>query len=384
MEGWWALLPRSPHSARPCTACGKLLPATPGATVLACDACGTELHGRPATRRLVDPDWTALPPKATLRYADDTPEALIAPDAAVPFRIERATARRLLRDWARRHWFTPRAFRRIDESESFRGAYLPFWVWRARTRSQYKAARGEYQWVQGGGGRVRGVRWSPAAGVVDRDFAAVPVAATVRLEGTALADLLRDWRLGGAVPFEPGMLEDCWTQRYDLEPEVGLELAKARMAAEIEREVRARVGGHEQHVPSIETAYADLGYRLVLLPVWLVSYPHRGRRRMVAVHGQSGRVVGERPVSGAKLAFAAALALAVAGAILYFSGLSLSSVTPERPGGRGNMCAMFMLYGSSNATRQLSCACIPESAPTSPAGAATPHRLFRERQWAAR
>ncbi|WP_205325918.1 hypothetical protein [Glycomyces sp. YM15] len=378
------MLPSRPYSARPCGSCGEPLPTTPGATVLACEACGTELHGRPASRRLVDPDWVALAPKAKLRYADDTPELLTAPEALVPFRVERATARRLLREWARRPWFTPRAFRRIDESESFRGAYLPFWVWRARTRSRYQAARGDYEWTQGGVGRVRGIRWSPAAGVVDRDFAAVPVAATVRLEGTALAALLRDWTLGDAVAFEPRMLDGYWTQAYDLEPEVGLELAKARMAAEVEREVRARVGGDEQHVPSIETAYAGLGYRLVLLPVWLVSYAHRGRRRMVAVHGESGRVVGERPVSGAKLLSAALLASAVAGAILYFGLLSLSSWSVRRPDGGGHAHAMYMLYGSWDATRQLSCACSPQSAPVSPDGASTPHRLFRERQWAAR
>jgi predicted RNA-binding Zn-ribbon protein involved in translation (DUF1610 family) len=334
---------------RPCSACGELLRAAPGATVLACGACGTELHGRAASRRLVDPDWTALAPKPTLRYADDTPEALTAPEALVPFRVERAAARLLLREWARRSRFAPRAFRRIDESASFRGAYLPFWVWQARTRSRYRAARGDYQWVQGRGGRVRGVKWSPAAGVVDRDFAAVPVAATVRLEGRALADLLRDWTLDAAVGFEPGMLDGYWTQGYDLGPEVGLELAKARMAAEVEREVRARVGGDEQHVPSIETMYAGLGYRLVLLPVWLVSYAHRGRRRMVAVHGESGRVVGERPRSAARLVAAMLLALAVAGAILYFRGLSLSSRLAVLRDGRGSRCAVLMIYGSWSA-----------------------------------
>lgn len=378
------MLPRSPHSARPCTTCGEPLPPVPGATVLACEACGTRLHGRPASRRLVDPDWVALAPKPKLRYADDTAEALTAPEALVPFRVDRAAARLILREWARGTWFTPRSFRRIDESSSFRGAYLPFWVWRARTRSQYRAARGDHQWAQGGSGRVRGVKWSPAAGVVDRAFAAVPVAATVRLEGTALAALLRDWSLGSAVRFEPGMLDGYWTHGYDLGPEVGLELAKARMAAEVEREARARVGGDQQHVPSIETAYAGLEYRLVLLPVWLVSYAHRGRRRMVAVHGESGRVVGERPWSGAKLVFATALTLAVAGAILFFGSLSLSSCPAGLPGGRRNMHAMLMLYGSQNATRQLSCACTPSSAPGHPAGGSTPRRLFREKQWAGR
>ncbi|MFG3338782.1 hypothetical protein [Glycomyces sp. NPDC048151] len=379
------MLPRSPHSVRPCSSCGEPLPSDPDAHVLSCGACGTELHGRPAVKRLVDPDWTALPPKATLRYADDTPLPLTAPEGIVPFRVERATARRLLRDWARRGHLAPRDFRKIDESESFRGAYLPFWVWEARTSSRYKAARGEYEWAKGGSGRVRGVRWFPAAGRVDRDFAAVPVAATVRLEGTALADLLRDWSLGDAVAFAPEMLEGYWTQGFDLEPEVGLELAKARMAAEVEREVRARVGGDEQHVPSIETVYAGLAYRLVLLPVWLVSYAHRGRRRMVAVHGETGRVVGERPLSGLKLAFATVLMLGVAGAILYFGLLSLSSGGSIPPGGRGNNHVTYMLYGSWDAARLLSRARSPPSAPAFPHRAPRhPHDQFRETQWAAR
>lgn len=361
------------------------MPVAPGATVLACDSCGTKLHGRPASRRLQDPDWVALAPKAKLRYADDTAEALVAPDALVPFQIRRATARRLLRGWARRwSWLAPRDFQRIDESTSFRGAFLPHWVWEGRTRSRYKAARGEYYWSGTRGGRVRGIRWMPAAGRILRDFAAVPVAATVRLEGQALADLLRDWRISGAVPFTPSMLDGYWVQRYDLEPEVGLELAKARMAAAVEAEVRECVGGDEQHVPSIETVYSDLAYRLVLLPVWLVSYPHRGRRRMIAVHGESGRVVGERPWSAAKLVITTVLTLGVAGAILYFIRLSLSTGPQVLPGGRGIAYATLMLYGSGSATPQLSCACIPRSVPASLGCAAAPHEPFRERLWAAR
>jgi LCP family protein required for cell wall assembly len=329
------------------------MPVFPGATVLDCDVCGTRLHGRPATPRFQDPDWVALAPKAKLRYADDTAEALTAPDALVPFRIERSTARRLLREWARRSWFAPRAFRRIDESESFRGAFLPYWVWEAHTRSHYKAARGDYQWSQTKGGRVRGVRWIPASGGVDREFRAVAVAGSSRLEARALAQLMRDWRLGGALPFAPEMLDGYWVQRYDLEPEEGLELAKARMAAAVEREVRRRVGGDQQHIPVIETAYAGLAYRLVLLPVWLVSYPHQGRRRMVAVHGETGRVVGERPWSTTKLLFIAALLVSVAGAIVYFCRLSVSSCLATAVNGRGLVYVKCMLYGSRNAAAGL-------------------------------
>jgi hypothetical protein len=370
---------------RPCTACGEPIRAASatrgpfGTTVAACGVCGTEERSRPSSRRLVDPDWAALAPKAKLRYADDTPMPISAPDALVPFRVERARARLLLREWARRRWFAPREFRRIDESASFRGAFLPYWVWQARTRSSFRAARGDRYWARAGGNRVRAIRWRPAAGTVERRFAEVAVAATVRLEGRALADLMRDWRLAGAVPFTPELLAGYWVQRYDLEPEVGLELAKARMAAEVEREVRERVGGDDQYVARIDTAYAGLAYQLVLLPVWLVSYAHRGRRRMVAVHGESGRVVGERPWSAAKLLFAALLMLTMAGVILYFGRLSVSCRPPGPPDGIRIVYAMDMLYGLVSATLQVNRACSPQMRPAHPGSAAAPHRLFRER-----
>ena len=139
------------------------------------------------------------------------------------------------------------------------------------------------------------------------------------------------------------------------------------------------MGGDEQYVAGVETVYARLGYRLVLLPVWLVSYAHRGRRRMVAVHGESGRVVGERPWSAAKLVLGTILTLTVAGVILYFSRLSVSSSPPGPPGGRRIVYAMDMLYGLVSATLPANRACSPQMRPAHPGSAAAPHRLFRER-----
>ncbi|MEU6858111.1 hypothetical protein AB0B28_04430 [Glycomyces sp. NPDC046736] len=353
--------------------------------MLACGVCGTELHGRPASRRIADPDWVALEPKPRLRYADDTPEAIVAPDALVPFAVERATARRLLRDWARRRPFAPRELRRIDESTTFRAAFVPHWVWQARTRSRFKAARGEHYWMRvgaagGKGSRVRALRWRPAAGTVDRDFTGVAIPATVRLEGRMLADLMRDWRLGNALPFRMEQLDGCWVQRYDLEPEVGLELAKARMAAAVEREVRIRVGGDEQHVPSIDTAYAGLGYRLVLLPVWLASYAHRGRRRMVAVHGESGRVLGERPWSAVKLGIGIFLMLAVSGLILYFSRLSAFGAPNSQRVRTGRGYRVEMNYRRKRATAPANRACTPRKRASHPRLRRRTPLEFRERQ----
>jgi hypothetical protein len=47
----------------------------------------------------------------------------------------------------------------------------------------------------------------------------------------------------------------------------------------------------------LDVNISDLRVRLVLLPVWIMTYRHRGEAYQVAVNGQTGAVTGQLPVS---------------------------------------------------------------------------------------
>lgn len=274
----------SAADAHPCTGCGARLRPETG-WPLRCSSCGTEEHRR-AGRRLVDRDWASVADGAGA-------EALV-----MPFAVDRVGAQRALRAWVRGRRFAPRRFRRLDRGESLMDVYVPYWMWEARTCSCYSGERGRHRWpADGSGRRFRRTRWESAAGTVTRSFSGVAVPATSRVPRRLLPEPVLD---GSAVPCRPG--DGRRAMPAEVGPEVGLAEAKLRMDELVRREARLGIGGDEQRVRSIDTAYAELRYRSLLVPVWLSVYAAGGRSRQVVVCGRTGRVAGDRPLSVWKVA----------------------------------------------------------------------------------
>ena len=77
------------------------------------------------------------------------------------------------------------------------------------------------------------------------------------------------------------------------------------MAPVIEQDCRADIGGDEQRVDHVDTAYHDMTFKLMLLPVWIACYLYAGKTYNILVNGRTGEVAGERPYSAVKIAAAA-------------------------------------------------------------------------------
>ncbi len=70
----------------------------------------------------------------------------IAPEAVLPFEVDRAGVRSALREWVASRWFAPRNFRSVSEAESLSGTYVPHWTFDADTTSDYVGQRGDHYW----------------------------------------------------------------------------------------------------------------------------------------------------------------------------------------------------------------------------------------------
>lgn len=291
-------------SVRPCTTCGARLDSEAALSVLACPYCGTEQHMR-LERRVFDRDWEP-----------QTPRELV-----VPFAVDQSEARRALREWARGRRFAPRRLRRLHRSESLTSVYLPHWVWEAEAHSRYTGERGRHHVVEDGrGNRFRRTRWHPVEGVMTCEFDDVVVPATTRAPRLLLAELMRDRPMESARPGPP---DGHRVVRFDVDPEAGLAEAKLQMDELVVCEARDRVGGDAQRFHAVDTVYAGIGCRSLLLPVWTASYVFAGRPRQVLVSGWAGRVAGARPRSPWKIGAAFALPVVVTAVALIFWAMSV-------------------------------------------------------------
>ena len=308
-------------------AASKLRPLTGQALEVSCGACGSVVVFEP-------PEVAGSCPfcgDALVAQAKAS-DPLIAPDALLPAKVPREQALTQVRQWLKTRWFAPNALQRMARQEGVGGVYLPFWDYGADTASRYTGERGDHYYEtefytetdnQGNSvqrtRQVQRTRWSPASGNVSRRFDAVLVAAS-RSVAEARLDALQPWDLESLCPYEPAYLAGFKAQRYQVELPDGFEHAKATMRNSISNDVRRDIGGDEQRIESLETQYANVVFRHLLLPVWIGAYRFQDKVYQVAVNARTGDVEGERPYSAVKIALAViAILLIVALLILLGS-----------------------------------------------------------------
>ncbi|MFC5185426.1 hypothetical protein [Actinomadura harenae] len=329
-----------------CEGCGAATEYAPGTNVLRCPYCGTERPLPAPDRPVMEHSFDALVggPRAPARdfarqryvcqgcgarlqgdavsqrcqfctaplVVDTGTDHQVAPEAVLPFALDRGAAREALRGWTRSRWFAPTRLKQVTEAETMASTYLPHWTFDARTVSRYRGEQGTHYWeteyytetVDGKSVRrsrqVQKTRWRHVTGTVARDFDDVLVTGTRRVDDRTLGKL-GTWPLAQVRPYQAGYVAGHESLRYDVEPEVGLELAKQRMAVVIGHDCRNDIGGDEQRVHAVETRYGDVTYKLVLLPVWMGSYLYGGKPWSIVVNGVTGVVYGSRPYSAAKI-----------------------------------------------------------------------------------
>jgi hypothetical protein len=326
----------------PCSNCGANVEFAPGTTVLKCPYCGAETPLAPTGRHIREHSYaefaglprkpiSALAPHAFTcqgcgavtqsdkisdrcqfcgapLVADVSPADQVVPEGVLPFVVDRSALREALKGWASSRWFAPNSLKKVTAAESSHSTYLPHWTYDARTVSNYWGERGDHYWVsetytENGETKTRQVqktRGRPASGVVSRHFDDMLITGTTRVT-TQHLDKLEPWPLPESEPYRPEYLAGHDTLRYDVEPENGLETAKARMAPVIEQDCRDDIGGDEQRVQQVQTQYGDVTFKLMLLPVWIACYLHAGHTYNIMVNGRTAEVVGERPYSAAKI-----------------------------------------------------------------------------------
>ncbi len=295
---------------------------SPQALEVHCGACGSEVTFQPPEVAGTCP-FCASAIVAQPKAADP----LVAPDAVLPAKVSKQQAQGEVKSWLSSRWFAPNALKTMAHQEGINGVYLPFWSYDAETASDYTGERGEHYYetetyTDDKGNRctreVQRTRWYPASGHVDLSFHDVLIAASRSVQEAKL-NALQPWGLEALCAYEPGYLAGFKAQRYQVELADAYGEAKDVMASEIREASRRDIGGDEQRVLSVNTNYSNVGFRHLLLPVWIGAYRFQNKAYQVVVNATTGQVQGERPYSAIKIAL---LVIVIIIVLILFSMLS--------------------------------------------------------------
>jgi DNA-directed RNA polymerase subunit RPC12/RpoP len=344
-----------------CAQCGAPTTFDPGTTRLICDHCGNaaeivlathaipthDLFGKAAITSLHATDLTksareiackqcgahAIVTRRAERCAFcdaamvvevEQSDPAIPPGGVLPFAIPGKDAAARFGEWLSGRWFAPGDLVQRSKRDRLDGVYLPFWAFDAKSTTQYDGQRGtvryETETYKDANGQeqtrqVEHVTWVSASGTVHFMSKDVLIGASATLP-VKLVHQLEPWELPKLRAFDPRLLAGFAAERYQMQPADSFIAAYPTIEGQIRGAINRDIGGDRQKIDSMTVNWDAVGFRHLLLPIWLSSFRYNEKVFHVAVNAATGEVVGERPWSVPKIVMFVAAIVAIVAAII--------------------------------------------------------------------
>lgn len=224
------------------------------------------------------------------------------PDHVIPFGIRREQAVEALKRHYKGKLLLPGAFAKENHLQEIKGVYVPFWLYsgKADVSASFEMTRSH-------------THTTPNERIVTTEHYRAERAGTVAFEGVpvdgsskmpdALMDAIEPFDYSGMKPFALGYLPGFLADKYDVDEQACAARAEERCRNSAVQAMEESVTGYETcrcvH-SSVELQREKVEY--ALLPVWLLSTRWKDKNYLFAMNGQTGRFVGDLPISAGKTA----------------------------------------------------------------------------------
>ncbi len=275
-----------------------------------CESCGGEIITEATTAATHCP-YCGSPVVLTGRVS-----GTLKPDYVIPFKVTEEDAKKALKDFVKSKLFAPNKFRSENRLKEIKGVYVPFWLFdsSAYASAQYEGKKTSH-WTEGDYDCTE-VSYFDVFRSGDMHFKNIPVDGSQKMPDD-LMDSLEPFSFRKAVPFRSAYLSGFLADQYDVDREECKKRADQCTRASAAGALLNTVKGYDSvSTKSSEIKIIPKGCKYALFPVWLLNTQYMGSRYRFAMNGQSGKFVGNLPISKAKLAaLFSAVAVGVSGAL---------------------------------------------------------------------
>ncbi len=224
----------------------------------------------------------------------------LKPSGVIPFKIDKKAAQAAVLKHFEGKKLLPKDFREQHTLDRIRGIYVPFWLFdsgmdgkmvmdasniRVWSDSSYDYTETKHYLLTVDG---------------SMKFEKVPVDGSSKMDDD-LMDALEPFDFSDVRPFDPTYLSGFLADRFDDDPDASLPRASERMKRSAEAAIRAE--GSEFSSVTVRNSLmklVDPSVKYVFLPVYLLNVNYKDKKYRFAVNGQTGKVVGELPISKLK------------------------------------------------------------------------------------
>lgn len=223
------------------------------------------------------------------------------PHLILPFTISRQEAERKLTTEFGGRTFAPSSFLSRATIQKMEGMYVPFFMYDYHVN---------YDW-SGRGTKVRKWRSGDTEYTetshyyinrsMEADFARIPVDASNMMDDKRM-DLIEPYDYFALEAFQMKYMSGFFGEMYNQ----GSDQLEPRAHRKVERDseelMQQSITGYSSVKPEHRNLYVNQkAVDYALMPVWVYDYTYRDQNYTFYVNGQTGKVVGETPISKAKM-----------------------------------------------------------------------------------
>ena len=267
-----------------------------GVKVYVCQSCGASIETDENTAA------TKCPYCDSNVILTDKVSGALTPNAIIPFKITPKDLPKLIKKYCKGKRLIPKGFFDNNKIGRLQGVYVPFWLFdcHADGEAAYMATRvvitrqGKYDC------------YTTSYYLLEREgevtFKNIPVDASMRIDND-LMDSVEPFDFNALEEFDKAYLSGFLAESFDTDPDTEMDRASDRMKTSMINSLRQSAVGYNtviQKSGNINIDGADVKY--VLLPVYFLNCTYNGKNYRYAINGQTGKIVGELPISMKKCA----------------------------------------------------------------------------------
>lgn len=244
------------------------------------------------------------------------------PEFVLPFRVEKEEAEKALRrHYGKRNYYLPRRFRDDNHIAELKGVYVPFWLFDTAV-----TGRGRFEGTDSTVRREGKYEVTTTLHYdVEREgharFEMVPVDGSQKMPDNYM-DSLEPFDYTQLKPFSTAYLPGFFAHRFDVSAQDCSARMEKRCSDTMEYLLRQDVNHTTVTTREFHVAMTEKKAHYALLPVWMLTTKWQDQTYLFAMNGQTGKFVGELPVSSALFWRNVGILTAMLTLILRFSGIT--------------------------------------------------------------
>lgn len=244
------------------------------------------------------------------------------PSKVLPFEIGKDNALEIFKSAMGKKKFTPSDFVSNTTLEKMAGLYVPFWLADCHAKAQLHAIGKHTRSWTSGGYRYTETREFDVERAADIFYKGVPADGASKIDDE-LMDAAEPFDYSKMRDFSMSYLSGFLADRYDVDKGQVFPRIKNKTDSSSRDILNGSVTGYSSvSITNFSSNIMNTNWHYALLPVWFMTYSYNGKMYEFAINGQSGKLVGNPPISKRKLRlFGAGLFIAVV--LLFILGGSL-------------------------------------------------------------